>query len=145
MAQEPRMPRDTQTVVFVCEHGTVKSVLALAYFERLIRDVGLPYRAVSRGTSPDAAVPAFMRAGLQRDGLTLGDFHPTRFGERDLSATLIVSFDQPNVAMFVAGRVPTVAWDDLPSVTANYSVARDSIKGRVVKLVDSLARARGRK
>jgi arsenate reductase len=143
-AQDARVPRDSQTVVFVCEHGTVKSVLALAYFEKTSRERGLPFRAVSRGTSPDAALPPFMRAGLERDGFSLGHFNPTRFGEHDLASAIIVSFDQPGVATFVAGRTRTVAWDNLPSVTANYAVARDSIKGRVARLVDSLARARGR-
>ena len=45
---------DSATVVFVCEHGTVKSVIALAHFQRLARERGLPLRAISRGTAPDA-------------------------------------------------------------------------------------------
>ena len=142
-AQQPRVAasRDSPTIVFVCEHGTVKSVLALAYFEQFARAKGLPFRAVSRGTAPDPSLPAFMIAGLRRDGLAIGEFRPTRFSERDLvSAIGVVSFDQPSVASVVAGRVPIVAWDRLPSVTANYEVARDSIKQRVAALVDSLAR-----
>ena len=57
--------RDSQTVVFVCEHGTVKSVLALAYFGQLARERHLPYRAISRGTAPDSAVPLFMQEDLR--------------------------------------------------------------------------------
>ena len=74
-AQQPRVttPRDSQTIVFVCEHGTVKSVLALAYFVQLAREKGLPFRAVSRGTAPDSMLPAFMIAGLQGDGLAIGE------------------------------------------------------------------------
>lgn len=141
-AQQPRpTSRDSQTIVFVCEHGTVKSVLALAYFGQLAREKGLPFRAVSRGTAPDSTLPAFMIAGLLKDGLATGAFRSTRFSERDLvSAIGVVSFDQPSVASVVAGRVPTIAGDRLPSVTANYAVARDSIKQRVAALVDSLAR-----
>lgn len=141
-AQQPRpTSRDSQTIVFVCEHGTVKSVLALAYFGQLVREKGLPFRAVSRGTAPDSALPVFMIAGLRRDGVDIGPFTPARFSDSDvLSASGVVSFDQPNVASAVAGRVATIAWDRLPSVTANYGVARDSIKQRVAALVDSLAR-----
>jgi arsenate reductase len=132
---------DTPTVVFVCEHGTVKSVLALAYFDRLSRERGLPYRAISRGTAPDAALPPFMRAGLRADGLEIGAFTPMRLTESDLTfAIRVVSFDAPAAAGLVAGRVPTEAWDKLPSVTANYAVARDSIRSRVALLVDSLVR-----
>ena len=142
-AQPPRTASvaDSQTIVFVCEHGTVKSVLALAYFSQFAREKELPFRAVSRGTAPDSALPAFMIAGLRQDGLAIGAFRPTQFSERDLASAIgVISFDQPGVASAVAGRVPTVAWDRLPSVTANYAVARDSIKHRVAALVDSLAR-----
>jgi arsenate reductase len=140
---QSRSAPDSQTIVFVCEHGTVKSVLALVYFTRMAREKGLPFRAVSRGTAPDSVVPGFMLAGLKRDGFDIGAFKPTGFSERDLASAIgVISFDRPNVARVVAGRVPSVAWDKLPSVTANYAVARDSIKRRVAQLVDSLARSR---
>lgn len=143
---QSRSAPDSQTIVFVCEHGTVKSVLALAYFTQLAREKGLPLRAVSRGTAPDSGLPAFMLAGLKRDGFDIGAFVPQGFSERDLASAIgVISFDQPNVARVIAGRVPTVAWDRLPSVTANYGVARDSIKARVAGLVDSLARIKPRR
>jgi arsenate reductase len=137
IAQAP----DAPTIVFVCEHGTAKSVLAMAWFERLSRERNLPYRAVSRGTAPDSAFPRLMRNALRRDGIDIGRFVPTRFTGSETSV-LVVSFDQPVVAALVAGRVPTIAWDNLPSVSASYPVARDSIRSRVAALVDSLARTR---
>lgn len=140
-AQSPRAAPDTQTVVFVCEHGTVKSVIAMAYFDRLARERGLRFRAVSRGTAPDSAVPRFVRDWLGRDGFDLAGFAPLRLSESDLRAALVVSFDQPMVAEFV-GRRAHAAWDRLPSVTAHYPTARDSIKRRIAALVDSLVRAR---
>ena len=42
-----------QTVVFVCEHGAAKSVLAAAYFNRFAAQMGLDMQAVARGTKPD--------------------------------------------------------------------------------------------
>ena len=141
--QASQQARDSQTVVFVCEHGSVKSALALVYFREMAAQKGLAYRAVSRGTAPDTALPPFMRAGLRGDGLSLGAFTPTRFSDADLrNALLVVSFDQPSIAQTVGGRLPTIAWDNLPAVSANYEVARDSIKQRVALLVDSLARER---
>jgi hypothetical protein len=132
---------DSQTVVFVCEHGTVKSVVALAYFRQLARERHLPIRALSRGTAPDASVPALVRDGLRVDGLTLGPFSPARFTHADLTAAIaVISFDQPGVASMVGGRVPTFGWDGLPAVSENYGIARDSIRQRVTRLVDSLAR-----
>ncbi len=139
----PKAVPDSQTVVFVCEHGTVKSVVALAYFRQLAQQRHLSIRAISRGTAPVASVPGLVREGLRLDGLTLGPFTPARFTLADLtSAIAVISFDQPSVAGIVGGRVPTARWDGLPAVSEDYPVARDSIRHRVARLVDSLDRAR---
>lgn len=53
-----------QTVLFVCEHGAVKSVVAAAHFNRLAAERAFPFRAVSRGTAPDSTVPARIGDGL---------------------------------------------------------------------------------
>ena len=39
-------------VVFVCEHGAAKSVVATAYFNKLAAERNLPFRATFRGTVP---------------------------------------------------------------------------------------------
>jgi len=140
---QPKAAPDSQTVVFVCEHGTVKSVVALAYFNQLARERHLNIRAISRGTAPDSAVPGKVREGLRLDGLQLGPFTPAEFTLADLtSAITVISFDQPKVAQLVGGRVPTAQWDGLPAVSDDYRIARDSIRHRVARLVDSLDRAR---
>jgi protein-tyrosine-phosphatase len=54
-----------QTVVFVCEHGSAKSVVAAANFNRLAGERGLGLRAVSRGTDPDAEIAPNAEAGLR--------------------------------------------------------------------------------
>ena len=138
----PRAPRsDSNTVVFVCEHGSVKSVVAMAYFTELARERHLPVKAISRGTNPEPRVPALVREGLKADGLPLGSFTPRKFSAADLtSAIAVISFDQPSVAEIVAGRLPSSAWDGLPAVSENYPVAREAIRVRVAALVDSLAK-----
>ena len=40
------------TIVFVCEHGAAKSVVAAAQFNRLAEERHLPYRGIARGTEP---------------------------------------------------------------------------------------------
>src|SRR4029453_11092962 len=42
----------TPSVVFVCEHGAAKSVVATAYFNKLAAERGPPFRATFRGTAP---------------------------------------------------------------------------------------------
>src|SRR4026207_68229 len=141
-ARTPRASRDSQTVVFVCEHGTVKSVIALAYFQQLAQARQLPFRAISRGTSPDPVVPDVVQDGLRADGLPLSGFAPQLFTASDLaSAIMVVSFDQPTVTRTVANRVPVRAWDGLPAVMENYGRARSAIRARVEALIDSLGSA----
>lgn len=134
--------RGGDTVLFVCEHGTVKSLLAKLLFERLARDAGLKVTAVSRGTKADSAVPAWMQQGLMADRVTLGSWKPRTLQRADLSsASLIISFDIPDSA-FATGGVPRARWDDTPSVSKDYAKGRDAIERRVRLLVDSLKRAK---
>jgi hypothetical protein len=54
-------PRESARVVFVCEHGSIKSLIAMAYFSRSAQEQGLAYRAVARETAPQPIVPDFAR------------------------------------------------------------------------------------
>src|SRR5215831_8723013 len=87
------------TIVFVCEHGAAKSVIAAAYFNRLAVEKGLPYRAVSRGTKPDDAVAPGVRNGLAADGLDVTGWRPKAVTDDDVRQ---------------AGRVVSLA-TDLPA------------------------------
>jgi arsenate reductase len=137
-----RIPASTgKTVLFVCEHGTVKSLLAKVLFEQYAQEVGLRMRAESRGTHVDSIVPPWMLRGLALDQVNLGSWHPQSLESTDLAnASYVVSFDVPQSAT-AAARAPRTQWDGLPSVTQNYSMGRDAIKARVHQLVDSLKRA----
>lgn len=44
------------TVVFVCEHGSAKSVIAAAEFKRMAKEKGLDLNILARGTNPDATM-----------------------------------------------------------------------------------------
>ncbi len=132
------------TVLFVCEHGTVKSLLAKVLFEQYAQEVGLRMRAESRGTHADSIVPPWMLRGLATDQVDLGSWRPQSLRPADLAtASYVVSFDVPQSAT-AAARAPRTQWDSLPSVTQDYSKGRDAIKVRVHQLVDSLKRAETR-
>jgi arsenate reductase len=129
----------SSSVVFVCEHGTAKSVLAIAMFNEMARAKGISLRAVSRGISPDPELPPRVLQGLADDRLEIGDFTPTKFSERDLlGARLVVSFDQPAAAATAGDRVPLLAWDGCPAVSDDYAIARDAIRERVGALIEML-------
>ena len=130
-----------RTVLFVCEHGTVKSLLAKVLFEQYAAEIGLDVGVVSRGTRPDSIVPAWMQFSLATDHITLGAWRPQALTPADLqSASYVVSFDVPTSATSGA-RVPRAQWDGLPSVSADYVGGRDAMRTRIHLLADSLKRA----
>jgi protein-tyrosine-phosphatase len=139
-AQRISAPRE-KTVLFVCEHGTVKSLLAKVLFEEYAKEVGLDMQAISRGTRADSVVPTWMLQGLAADKVTLGAWRPQTLHPADLeTASMVVSFDVPATAT-AAAHVPLARWDGTPSVSKDYASGKEAIKMRVHQLVDSLKRA----
>jgi protein-tyrosine-phosphatase len=132
----------TAKVVFVCEHGTVKSVVAVEHFNRLARERGLAIAAVSRGTRPDSAIPTVVRRGLSADGFDVSLFQPRPFTRVDLASAILVVALDADVAPIVGRSLPVARWDGLPSVTTDYDNGRRAILTRVSRLVDSLARSK---
>src|SRR5438876_11858849 len=65
------------TIVFVCEHGAAKSIIATAYFNKLAAERGLPYRATFRGTSPQAELSERTVTALRADGIVVPAGKPT--------------------------------------------------------------------
>jgi arsenate reductase (thioredoxin) len=127
-------------VVFVCEHGSVKSLVAMVYFNHRAQEQGLAYRAVARGIAPEPAVPSVVKDGLIADGFDVSAYRPRRFRASDVKQdSLVVSFDQ-DVAKSVGTSVPYSRWDGLPGVLADYPRGRDEIRRRVDALIGELAK-----
>ena len=57
----------TKKIIFVCEHGAGKSVVAASYFNKLAKDRNLDYVAECRGTNPDSIVSLKTQEGLTKD------------------------------------------------------------------------------
>src|SRR6476469_179733 len=86
------MPKDG-LVVFVCEHGAAKSILAATYFNKLASARKLHLRAIARGTNPDPELSPKTIEGLHRDGLAPAELAPQKLTLADLeSAEQIISF-----------------------------------------------------
>lgn len=135
----PLADGDTQdTVLFVCEHGSVKSLLAATLFERAAAREGLAVRSVSRGTAPDTAVPAWLRSAMQADELDTGARQPLPLRDADLaSAKRVIVFDV-SLPPSVSAQAPVERWDGLPSVREDYRRGRDAIAAKVEELVRRL-------
>lgn len=126
-----------QTIVFVCEHGSAKSVVAAAHFNRLAGERGLGLRAVSRGTDPDAEIASNAEAGLRADGFVVVDRAPTKLTQADAAGAIhIVTFCELPAACATAARIER--WDDVSPVSEDYAKARDEIVERLGRLLDDL-------
>lgn len=132
--QQKRKQDAERVVVFVCEHGSAKSIVAAAYFDKLAGERGLNLNAVARGTHPDEQIAPAATKGLAADGLaTRGK--PTRLSKSDVAgATRIVAFcDLP---ADLADR-PVEKWQ-VPAVSEDYHAAREAIVRNVSRLLDDL-------
>src|SRR5258707_10000042 len=72
-------------IVFVCEHGAAKSVIATAYFNKIAAERGLPDRAMYRGANPQAELSVSALKGLKEDGLVLPSSKPSPITDEDVS------------------------------------------------------------
>jgi arsenate reductase (thioredoxin) len=127
-----------RTIVFVCEHGAAKSVIAAACFNKLAGESGLKLRAMARGTDPDSELSAKAIAGLHEDGLTPTESFPQKLSMEDIEfAQRIITFCKlPKEYQQI--RI-VEQWDDVPPVSENYETARDAIVERINQLIKNIA------
>jgi protein-tyrosine-phosphatase len=128
-------------VLFVCEHGNVKSLMAASYFNQLAQERRLSYRAVSRGTALDSTnVPPAIIQGLRGDGFDVSSFHPSAVTASDVSASqrvITIGTALPTDAQ-AAAHAKIEQWNDVPPASVDYGAARDSLKAHIKKLVEQL-------
>ena len=119
------MPQDS-IIVFVCEHGAAKSILAAAYFNKMAQEKNLGLTAIARGTQPDSELSVTTVAGLRVDGLTPTETNPVKLDGKELeSAQHVISFCALPQGYLPKGRVEH--WEDVPPVSEDYERARDAI------------------
>ena len=122
-------------IVFVCEHGAAKSIIAAAYFKKLAREKDLSLNAIARGTHPDQELSPKAIDGLREDGLTPVETVPQKLSRADVeSAQQIVSFCE--LPEEFRQKTLIEQWDGIPPVSENYEKARDAILERLNRLID---------
>jgi arsenate reductase len=125
-------------IVFVCEHGAAKSVIAAAYFNKLAEEAKLDSRAIARGTHPDPELSLGAVTGLQQDGLTPAESVPQTLSLSDTAeAQRIIAFCTLPDEFQQMGIIEQ--WDGVPPVSTNYRQARDAILERIKKLIEALS------
>ncbi len=124
-------------VLFVCEHGSAKSVVAAAHFNKLARERNLNVRAISRGTNPDEEMPLKITQGLETEGLTAGEPKPKMLSKDDVAgASRVVTFcDLPEGFNQLA---PVEQWNDVPPISEDYEKSRDVMLVHINQLLDDI-------
>lgn len=123
------------TIVFICEHGAAKSIVAAAYFNQFANELGLELQAIARGTNPDATLSPQAVKGLSEDNLAPAESVPQKLTETDLqSAQRVITFCE----LPAEYRPQTLIerWDDVPPVSESYELARSVIVQRLRQMLN---------
>lgn len=121
-------------IVFVCEHGAAKSIVAAAYFNHLAAEMGSDLRAIARGINPDIELSPQTIKGLSEDGLIPQESVPQKLSSEDVqSVQQIITFSE--LPAEYQGQATIERWDNVPSVSENYKEARDVITGRIRQIL----------
>jgi protein-tyrosine-phosphatase len=126
-------------VLMVCEHGSVKSLMAASLFNQAAMKRHLPYRAIARGVSPDPSVPAPIAAALGQEGFDVANFVPTRVSAVEVArAARVVVIGLNPEALESRASAPIDAWQDVPAASVDYAGAKAALQQHVDALLDEL-------
>jgi arsenate reductase (thioredoxin) len=119
-----------ELVLFVCDSGAAKSLIAAQHFNRIAETRGVLARAQAAGLEPDREVPRHIVAGLAADGFEVKDYVPHLLtNELVESAIRLVSFDCDVTPRAPRQRVEM--WSGIPPTTDGYERTREAIVTKV--------------
>jgi len=129
------------SIVFICEHGVSKSMVAAMLFNRIAEQRGLTVRAVSRAVSPQTLatkVPPRLVQNMDDDGFPIRDFRPQAVTTTDASGAtrvVVIGYDGNIEAI---GSAAAEHWDDVPPASLEYDDAKRKITSHIDKLLREL-------
>ena len=127
----------TKKIIFVCEHGAGKSVVAASYFNKLAKERNLVYVAECRGTNPDSIVSLKTQEGLTKDNVYDANTKPTKLQISDTTnAERIILFTTAPPGLNTKVKIEN--WSDVENVDAEYQERRDAIIQKINTLLDTL-------
>jgi arsenate reductase (thioredoxin) len=125
-------------ILFVCEHGSAKSMIATAYFNKFAKENNLPWEAFSSGTDPDKEISPKTKQLLEKDQLYDKNLKPHKLAQADVSsADQVIMFY--SVPANISVKDNTQYWLGINAVNGDFQKLRDEIVSKVVSpLIDSL-------
>ena len=130
MAQEKK-------IIFVCEHGAAKSVIAASYFNKMAKERNLDYVAECRGTFPDSDVSPGVKDGLTKDKVFDHNIKPQKLLISDTATVERIILFTP-LPPELKTNIKTENWSNIQNVDAEYEKRRDAIIKKITELLDSL-------
>jgi arsenate reductase len=136
---------ESNSVVMVCEHGSVKSLIAASLFNKGATQRGLPYRATARGVSPDASVPTSIASALAEEGFDVSSFVPSKVSAAELDrAERVVLIGVDTKALDGGSSGTITSWQEVPAASLDYMAARASLMQHIEVLLDELESRKSR-
>ena len=125
-------------ILFLCPHGAVKSVIAVAYTAKFAEEKGLLVEVSNAGTEPDPAIPAKVIDLLATHGLNVSDWRPKLVNTDILErADRVISLGcDLGVLQVPAHKAQT--WV-VPAPSEDLIACHDMIKTRVGELIAELS------
>jgi hypothetical protein len=128
-------------VLFVCEHGSVKSPSAREHFRRIAAQRGLAVRAASRGIHPMEDVSPKLAQALAADRIDPRCEPLTALTRVDLSGADVIAAFNPIPPDLTAGLILDLRyWLDVPAMNDDYAAARPRLLANLEALAGELAR-----
>lgn len=126
-------------VLFVCEHGNVKSLIASTLFNQAAQKRGLSVRSASRGLNPESNVPVKIVDELQKDGADVSRFKPQAITQGDVSGAQRVIAIGVDLNGFKTGESETIEnWADIPPASIDYAASKAALFRRIEILIAEL-------
>jgi len=141
-ASDEHEVRQSSTVVFICEHGSSKSLVATALFNRIAEQRNLPVRAISRAVGPetvDSRVPPKLVRSMAADGFQVKGFQPQAVTASEIanaSQVIVIGYDG-ELKNQANARVER--WNDIPPASLEYDSATKALASHIEVLLRGLA------
>lgn len=129
----------TKKIVFVCEHGSAKSVIAATYFNKLAKEKNLSWEAVARGTDPDTVISPKTKQILLQDNLYDKNFVPRKLSQADVDNAdqVFLFYTLPET---IKDKNNIQYWRGIDAVNGDFVKLKNDIVAKIIPLLDSLSK-----
>ena len=127
----------SKKIVFVCEHGSAKSIIAISYFNKIAKERNLSWEAVSRGTTPDTEISDKTKKLLADDHMPIPAVKPQALTQKDIDeANQVILFYPLPKNLEASDNLEY--WLGINAVNGDFQKLRDDILSKLLPLIDSL-------